>query len=533
MNSSPRATDHPNTDRLNADRSIGDRSIGNRPNSNRGRFDTAPLRIATLLPLFAAVALFEAKNLSALTALSNSDVWLHLRTGTWMLQNHAVPQTGLFSQSPDFRWTASTWGYDLLVAVAFRMLDLRSIPVLVMIFKSALAVVTYLLAGGVRGRFWTAVALSATVQYILGGVLPGPTYCSMLLFAVELLLLNQSRATDSVRPLFWLPPLFLLWANLDNQFVFGLLLLLLFLLASNILASNIPNLASPLGSSSKIPLAHRQSTLSPKNAGAVALLCAVATIITPHFYHLYGVFVASFTSAAKRYLPDFHAMGFRQPQDYVLMLLAMAAFLALGLRRSRDPYQISLMIGCTMLSFHAQRDAWLVALAAIAVIAGAVGHPTQTASAEPQHKRNRQLFLAAGMSLAILMFAAAFEIPRSHEALLAKVAQTYPVGACGYIREHQLPQPLFNAYEWGGFLTWYLPEYPVAIDGRAGLYDDDFVVQYSKAMSADVPYTAYPAMAQAGTLLLQRNSLMGEALSAVPAFRVAYSDRVAVVLTRP
>ena len=44
---------------------------------------------------------------------------------------------------------------------------------------------------------------------------------------------------------------------------------------------------------------------------------------------------------------------------------------------------------------------------------------------------------------------------------------------------------------------------------------------------------AYPAMANAGTLLLQRHSLMGEALSTVPAFRVEYRDDVAVVLTRP
>jgi hypothetical protein len=82
-------------------------------------------------------------------------------------------------------------------------------------------------------------------------------------------------------------------------------------------------------------------------------------------------------------------------------------------------------------------------------------------------------------------------------------------------------------------LIWYLPEYPVAIDGRADLYSDDFVIQSSKAMNADVPYQTYPAMANAGTLLLQRNSLMGEALSTVPAFRVEYRDDVAVVLTRP
>jgi hypothetical protein len=230
-------------------------------------------------------------------------------------------------------------------------------------------------------------------------------------------------------------------------------------------------------------------------------------------------------------------MGFRQPQDYVLMLLTMAAFLALGIRRSRDPFQIALMIGCTMLSFHAQRDAWLVALAAIAVMGEAVGAGAGTSDADNGRLRNRQVMGAMGLSVAVVTLIAVVGTPRSQDTLLAKVAQTYPVGACNFIREHDrespLPRPLFNSYEWGGFLTWYLPEYPVAIDGRAGLYANDFVVQYFKAMNADVAYQSYPAMANAGTLLLQRNSLMGQALSTLPAFRVAYSDNVAVVLTRP
>ena len=482
-------------------------------------------RIGTMLLLFVSAAVFEANNLSSLSALSNSDIWGHLRTGIWILQNHSVPHSGLFSQSPELPWSASSWGYDLLVAFAFRMLELRSIPVLLMVLKSAFAVVTFLLAGGLRGRFWPAAALSATAQYIVGDVQPGPSYCSMLLFAVELLLLNESRGTDSVRPLFWLPPLFLVWANLDIQFVFGILLLALFLTTSFI---------QDFGRCSGVEhLQQKWAPVSRRNAGIVATLCLIATFVTPYSYHLYGIFFASVTSAANRYFPDFHAMSFRRPQDYVLMLLTMGAFLALGLRRSRDPFQIALMIGCAMLSFHAQRDAWLAALAAIAVIAEAIRDTGGTTDADHKRVWNRQTLIAGGLSVAILMLAAALRIPSSYEALMAKTAQTYPGAACNYIREHQLSQPLFNSYEWGGFLTWYLPEYPVAIDGRAGLYDDDFIIQYFRAMNADLPYTAYPALAHARTLLLQRNSLMGEALSTLPAFRVAYSDSVAVVLTRP
>lgn len=483
-----------------------------------------------MLLLFAAAAVFEARNLSSLSTPSNGDIWWHLRTGIWILQNHGVPHSGLFSQSPQLPWSASSWGYDLLVGFIFRMLGLYSVPVLVMAFKSALAVVAFLLAGGLRGRFWLAVALSAIVQYILGGVQPGPTGCSIILFAAELFLLHESRVSGSAQPLLWLPPLFLVWANLDIQFVYGILLLGLFLIASL-----LPDLR---GRSGVQHLPPKWATVSTRNAVIAATLCAIATLVTPYSYRLYELFFVSVTSAATRYFPGFHALGFRQPQDYALMLLTMAAFLALGLRRSRDSFQILLMIGCTMLSFHAQRDAWLGALAALAVIAhavtgGATVDSTEVVTADQRLVWKRQALIAGGLSVAVLLLAAVLLIPRSQQALLAKISQTYPVAACNYIREHQLPQPLFNAYEWGGFVTWYLPEYPVAIDSRAGLYADDFVVQYSKVMSADVPYTAYPAMARAGTLLLQRNSLMGEALRTVPAFRVAYSDSVAVVLTGP
>ena len=118
------------------------------------------------------------------------------------------------------------------------------------------------------------------------------------------------------------------------------------------------------------------------------------------------------------------------------------------------------------------------------------------------------------------------------EALLAKAGQNYPVAAANYIREHRLPQPLFNAFEWGGFLTWYLPKYPVAIDGRIDLYGGDFIVGYSKVMNVEARYTDFPAMANAATIILPRSAVMAQALSTLPAYRLAYSDTVATVLTK-
>jgi hypothetical protein len=92
--------------------------------------------------------------------------------------------------------------------------------------------------------------------------------------------------------------------------------------------------------------------------------------------------------------------------------------------------------------------------------------------------------------------------------------------------------PLFNEYQWGGFLTWYLPEYPVAIDGRTDLYGDDINLRYFKLINAEIPLDTDPMFANAQTILLPANSTMAEALTTIPGFKMVYRDDLAIVLVR-
>ena len=95
------------------------------------------------------------------------------------------------------------------------------------------------------GKVWTAIMLSAIAQYILGSVQPGPVYCSILFFALELFLLNRARQTGKLQSLYCAPVIFLLWANLDTQFIYGLALLLLFLITQLV---RVPIQATPQNS---------------------------------------------------------------------------------------------------------------------------------------------------------------------------------------------------------------------------------------------------------------------------------------------
>jgi hypothetical protein len=465
-----------------------------------------------LVVLFTTAALIEARRCSSLSNLLGGDVWWHLSAGLWILHSHALPHNGVFSQSSR-AWIAAGWLYDVKLAIYERLLGLRAIPVFAMFFKAALAVVTFLLAGG-RKKFWGAIGLSAIAQYILGTMPPTPVFCSVIFFGIELLILLSATSVmheGSARiphAMWWLPPLFLVWANVDFYFVYGLALLAIWLVTN----------AAP-GDTSRLSF-------------GIAGACVVATLVSPYFYHPYQVFFAKAFGAANPYLPDYKAPGFRQPQDYVLALLAMGAFLALGLRRSRDLFLVAVLAGAVALSFHSQRDVWVTVLIAVAVIGEMISGDPARDMARTIPTANRALSVGIAATIAVLIAGAAILMPRSQSALLAKAAQAYPVDACDYVREHNLAQPLFNSYEWGGFLSYYLPAYPVVIDGRYDLYGDEFIIQYSKAMNAEIRYTDFPAMANARTILLPRSAIMGQALATLPGYKVAYRDEVATVIVK-
>lgn len=491
--------------------------------------DCTAVRIAALVLLLTVAAIYESYRI---TAFINDNIWWHLRTGLWILQKHAFPRAGWFSQYADKPWVACSWGFDVLMAAAYKLSGLGALPALLMGFKVALAAVTFFLARARPGGFWCAVLLSAMAQYVMVDLQLAPMLFSVLFFGIELLLLLQSRQRNDVRPLFWLPVLFFLWANLDGQFLNGLLLLGLFL------AAEAAEFLLHISAASSFPAPPH----SLGKVSAVAGLSVVATLVTPYSFHLYpSAFQAAYSQVLFENFLEMQAMAFRRPQHFVLLLLVMAAFLALGRRRSRDLFKFGVLGVFAMLAFRVQRDVWCVVLPAIAVIAGAVadgedeaeaGTPAPTPKNSPRWKWEKPL--VAVLVLAAFL-AAIIRVPNSN-ALMSQVSQTFPVKACDFIRANQLPGPLFNAYSWGGFLIWYLPEYPVAMDGRLNLYGDEISERYFKVTEGTERLETEPSFVGAHTILLEPNSGLLKALTTLPVlraqFRVAYQDDVAVVLVR-
>jgi hypothetical protein len=481
-------------------------------------FRESAIRITALVLLLSVGAVVESFSLSS---LRNPEIWGNLRIGSWILENKSWPQTGLFSQAANLPWRDFSWGYDALAAIVYKLMGLRAVPGLLVCFRLALAAITFLLAGG-RRNFWSAVGLSAVAQYVLGAIGPDAACVSVIFFGIELFLLLALRRSANRERWFVFPVLFFLWANLDIGFIYGIALYVLFLIV--VVSENLA-----LGKNWQW-IQNANPDISLEAAALTGIASVVATLLNPYGYHAYGVFLTNQLSPVNSYLPAYASMRFHQPQDYVLLLLTMTAFLGLGLRRTRDMFQIAALAGCAILAFHSQRDNWLVTLAAVAMIGEVMLQGGKSPARQSRRISMKPELIALVSASAIVLLAFFLRVPRAPEVLIARIAKSYPVQASDYIRRHQLSPPLFNTYEWGSFLTWYLPEYPVAIDGRRGLYIESEQVDYFKVMKADIPYQVYPPMKLARTLLLDKTGIMGDALRSLPGFEVAYEDEISIVL---
>src|SRR3974390_2940755 len=156
----------------------------------------------------------------------DNDIWWHLKVGDWILEHMAVPHTGILSRTAANRpWVAYSWGYEVLMSLAYRWGGILGIGLYGTMLTLGVAYSVYWMLRRLSGRFWIALVLAAiTCWSFLFNGMPRPVFLSMMLFCVTLTLLLEANRTGNVRPLYWLPLIFFLWVNLHIQFIHGLFL---------------------------------------------------------------------------------------------------------------------------------------------------------------------------------------------------------------------------------------------------------------------------------------------------------------------
>jgi hypothetical protein len=112
------------------------------------------------------------------------------------------------------------------------------------------------------------------------------------------------------------------------------------------------------------------------------------------------------------------------------------------------------------------------------------------------------------------------------------ISSEYPVDAVNFLRRNPVGGPLYNSFDWGGFLIFYMPQYPVSIDGRTDLYGNEMNAQYYSTQEADPSYVTDPVLNVSGLVLVKKKFPIATQLLTDRRFRLIYQDNLAAVFAR-
>ncbi len=450
------------------------------------------------------------------------DVWWHVKVGEWIVQHRSFPHTGIFSRTAAGRpWAAYSWGYEVLLSLAYRWFGLLGIALFGTLLTLAVAFSVFWMLRQLSGRFFISCLLATvTCSAFLFNIRPRPVFFSMILFCATITLLLEANRSGRVQLLFWLPLIFFLWSNFHIQFIYGIFVVGLFVGI---------NLVQRLGAYFGISPAWMLPPTLPSSALVVILVCCLlAPCISPYSFHLYQV-VFSYASAKVPYalVSEFQPIDFRSYRHYLQLFLSGAAFFALGWRKKIDLVKLSLLVACTAVAFRTGRDAWFICIPAAACIAEATAY-----RAKRDYKESLAEIAAVAavvaLSLTLLAPAVEFDTP----GIDRTIRRNFPVNAVSFILKNRLPGPLYNTFDWGGFLIFYLPEYPVAIDGRTDLYGDEMDERFAMTARGVPSYVDDPYLNESRVILLQQDNILVKFLVTDPRFELIYQDELAAVFRR-
>jgi hypothetical protein len=462
-------------------------------------------RVLTLDRLLVAIV-FIAVFTMAVRAPADTDTWWHLQSGRWIIQERSIPQTDPFSHTRYGQpWIDHSWAAQTVLYLAYAGLGYAGLALLV----AALATLAFALVWlQCRGTNHWLRAFVVIIAAAASGVIwaARPQMFSFALAAAFAFVLSSYRRGNR-KALWLLPALMAVWVNLHGGFAIGFILIVatLFGEIGNQFLGNPGLTWQDIG-----------------RLGLVLGLCLLAVLLNPYglqmvTYPFRTVSIGVLQDFIAEWRPpDFHQLHLH---PFIWMILATLTALGLSGRRA-DFTDLTLVALFTYMSLLAGRNMALFALVTAPVIARYGSYALEGW----RNRRNRPVrvrppiqsgvYLLNWALLALVIVAAGIKISQPISAALNEKAKAdiLPVEAVRFLQAERPAGPLFNSYNWGGYLIWELPDYPVFVDGRTDLYDDEFLTEYLSIVFAQDGWDQQLESYGINLVLIEPQSMLGRML---------------------
>jgi hypothetical protein len=467
--------------------------------------------------------------------IKDPDFYWHLKTGQYLLENKSIPHTDIFSTSKfGSEWVTHEWLSELFMYSIFRLLGYAGLVVAFAAIITATFYFAYRCCKEVAPHPYVA-----GFALIVGAAATTPTWgvrpqmLSMLFASIFVLVLRDYCRNGRARAIWLLVPLTVLWVNMHAGFAMGLAFIVL-----TIMSLLADGLLLPGTSIKKVWPAVRKLCF-------LLVACIGAVCLNPNGARMYSYPFETLTSSAMmQYIQEWKSPNFHEPmfQALALLLLVTFAVLALSGKRAR-PGELLMLLVTALATLRSSRNVPFFALLAIPLLAE---HSWQWLTAQPwgqwftkpeTRESGKASTVKLVLNVVILLITplsvVAFRVGDSVRNQFATEADNYPAAAVNYIVKERPAQPIYNEYEWGGYLIWRLyPEYRVNMDGRADVYGDALMEEFLSVHDGETKWRELLDKQGIRTVLVNPNVPLASLLRQDSAWQKVFEDERSVIFVK-
>jgi hypothetical protein len=354
-----------------------------------------------------------------------TDVFWQLAAGQWMLAHHSVIGLDPFSYTETHRqWVNDEWGSEVILASLYKLFGAAAFNIIAIVTGTLSLVCTMLYARALGARGGRLAAIAILLAFGIAGFVTQDRGLSFSLIWLPLELLCLTKARTNPRLLWWLPPLFLLWANTHGSILVGLL----------VLGVELAWSVAPERLVARVGGAGRST--HPRQLFIVAVVGTLATFVTPYGPHLlfYDIGVGT-NSQIGQYISEWGSPNFHSVVELATFGLIIAVFVFAVRSRRLPVLETTLVILFFLGAMHSSRIS-------IYLYVAAAGLAASLPLRRVWGPRSRRIAGALGICL-MLVLVTIPSVPAG------TVTADTPVQAFNFLESH--PGRIFTQYTWGDY----------------------------------------------------------------------------------
>jgi hypothetical protein len=462
----------------------------------------------------------------SLRPMVDSDFWWHLRTGQLIDQTQAIPNADPFSFTANAKqWVTHEWLTEFFI---FKSFKLGGFGLLFFLFSSVITasfLFAYLRCIKESKPYIAgfALLLGAIASSPIWGV--RPQMFSLLFTSIFLFLLDHYRRNGNIRILIPIPLITLLWVNLHAGYIIGIAIEIIYIFGYLLEAAILW-----FRKKEKIDLVTQKSLMM---LFGVLITSVLASLLNPTGFRILTYPFQTLTdSAMQRYInewlsPDFHQMIW---QPFAFMILALIGMGMIGNR----PISLTKILLTLVFGYGALRSIRNIPLFAIVVIPVLAEQFYSLIKFNPNPQAQNRYFRYIApiviCAITVVMVLGFIQVTNKQQ---KSEAETYPKVAVDWIIENKPKGNIFNSYNWGGYIIWRLyPDYLVYIDGRADLYGEEFVTNYTGIYFTKPGWEEKLNQDNIRMVFVESESMLADALRQSSTWKKQFEDNISVIFLK-